>query len=243
MSGKADATSPTNRSIVNQTSARTAPAGISDTAAADAVSAIDDLSRLRWKPQDIAVGAALGVACGLVFWAFDFAYTPVSSLLSAILPGLMSLFHGFWYFSGPLALLILRKPGAAVYVNLVGALAEALIGNRFSIVSILIAALLEGISADIPFLLTRYRRFSLPMSIASGAFTALTYGLYLLFFYFQGVAPFSPRGIVHMISEMIGGVLIAGVMSWFLYLAIGRTGVLDRLASGRDLPGRKIVDA
>ncbi|WP_051924062.1 ECF transporter S component [Bifidobacterium biavatii] len=216
---------------------------MSDRAAASAVAAVNELSRLRWKPQDIAVGAALGVACGLVFWAFDFAYTPVSSLLSAILPGLMSLFHGFWYFSGPLALLILRKPGAAVYVNLVGALAEALIGNRFSVVSILIAALLEGISADIPFAIARYRKFNLPLSVASGAFTALTYGLYLLFFYFQGVAPFSPRGIVHMISEMISGVLVAGVMSWFLYLAIGRTGVLDRLASGRDLPGRKTVDA
>lgn len=243
MPGKADATTATtnpNHSAINHTSTA---AGISDTAAANAIAAVNDLSRLRWKPQDIAVGAALGVACGLVFWAFDFAYTPVSSLLSAILPGLMSLFHGFWYFSGPLALLILRKPGAAVYVNLVGALAEALIGNRFSVVSILIAALLEGISSDIPFAIACYRKFNLPLSVASGAFTALTYGLYLLFFYFQGVAPLSPRGITHMICELIGGTVIAGAMSWFLYLAIGRTGVLDRLASGRDLPGRKTVDA
>ena len=29
--------------------------------------------RLRWTPQEIAVGAALGAACGLIFWAFNFA--------------------------------------------------------------------------------------------------------------------------------------------------------------------------
>ena len=29
--------------------------------------------RFRWTSADIAVGAALGVACGLVFWLFNFA--------------------------------------------------------------------------------------------------------------------------------------------------------------------------
>ena len=38
-------------------------------------------SRFRWTPADIALGAALGVGCGLVFWGFNFAYTPISSVL------------------------------------------------------------------------------------------------------------------------------------------------------------------
>lgn len=47
---------------------------------------------------------------------------------------------------------------------------------------------------------------------------------------YRGVSFLSPRGVIHMISE-----LIAGVMSWYLYRAIAATGALDRFASGRAL--------
>lgn len=199
------------------------------------VQSIHSVSHLRWKPQDIAVGASLGAACGVIFWGFNFAYAPLSAVMSAILPGLMSFFHALWYFSGMLALLVIRKPGAAVYVNLVGGVVEGLIGSQFSIASVVIATLLEGLSAEIPFAIGRYRIFNLPMSIASGFTTALIYGLYLLLFYFQGVAFLSVRGIVHMIAELVGGVLIGGIMSWYLFVALAKTGVLDRMPSGQAL--------
>ena len=50
---------------------------------------------------------------------------------------------------------------------------------------------------------------------------------------YRGVSFLSPRGVIHMISELVGGVLIAGVMSWYLYRAIAATGGVDRFASGR----------
>ena len=81
--------------------------------------------------------------------------------------------------------------------------------------------------------------FNLPISIASGALVALEYGTYLMLFRYVGVSFVSPRGIVHMISEVTGGVLISGVMAWYLMLAITKTGVLDRLASGRALIERR----
>ena len=166
--------------------------------------------------DDIAVGAALGVACGLVFWLFNFAYAWLSPIIGGILPGLAS---------------ILRKPGAAVYVNLVGSAAEMLLGNQFSFG--FASAALQGVFAELPFALTRYRVFNLPISMTSGALVALEYGVYLMLFRYQGVSFLSPRGVIHMISELVGGVLIAGVMSWYLYRAIAATGALDRFASGR----------
>lgn len=193
--------------------------------------------RLRWTPADIAVGAALGVAAGVIFWGFNFAYSAISPILGGILPGFASILHGTWYFSGTLALLILRKPGAAIYVNLVGSAAEMVLGNSFSFGFIFVSAALQGLFAELPFALTRYRIFNLPMAILSGLSTAIEYGVYLMLFRYQGVAFFSPRGIVHMISEMLSGVLIAGVLSWYLYVAIAKTGVLDRFASGRAIRG------
>ncbi|MBB2955063.1 energy-coupling factor transport system substrate-specific component [Bifidobacterium commune] len=190
-------------------------------------------SRLRWRAADIAVGAALGVACGVVFWGFNFAYSWISPLLGAVLPGVASLLHAFWYFSGPLAVLIIRKPGAAVYVNFVGSVAEMVFGNSYSFGFVFLSALLQGVFAELPFTIERYRRFNLPLTVVSGVLTAVEYGIFVLVFRFQGVAFLSARGITHMVCEVIGGALIAGVMSWVLYLAIARTGALDRFASGR----------
>ena len=181
------------------------------------------VSSLKWQPLDIAVGATLGAACGVIFWGFNFA----------------SIVHAVWYFSGTLAVLILRKPGAALYVNLIGTLVETVIGSQFDLGFVIISALLQGVFAEIPFALTRYRMFNLPISIASGALVALEYGTYLMLFRYVGVSFVSPRGIVHMISEVTGGVLISGVMAWYLMLAIAKTGVLDRLASGRALIERR----
>ena len=189
--------------------------------------------RWRWTAADIAVGAALGVACGLVFWGFNFAYAWLSPLIGGILPGLASVLHPLWYFSGTLAVIILRKPGAAIYVNLVGSTAEMLLGNQFSVGFVFASAALQGLFAEIPFMVTRYRVYNLPISVVSGALVALEYGVYLMLFRYQGVAFLSARGIVHMVSELVGGVLIAGVMSWYLYRAIAATGALDRFASGR----------
>jgi len=75
-----------------------------------------------------------------------------------------------------------------------------------------------------------------------GALTGVEYGIYLLLFRYAGVSPFSPRGITHMVCEVIGGVLIAGVASWFLYVALARTGALDKLASGRAMRGEAVAD-
>ena len=193
------------------------------------------LSRLKWRPVDIAVGAALGAACGVIFWGFNFAYMPISSVLGAVLPGLASVTHAMWYFSGTLALLILRRPGAALYVNVVGTLVETVIGSQYGVGFVIVSALLQGAFAEIPFALARYRVFNLPISVVSGLLVALEYGFYLLLFRYQGVAIVSPRGIVHLISELTGGALLSGVMPWFLMLGLARTGVLDRLASGRAL--------
>ncbi|KFI68441.1 ECF transporter S component [Bifidobacterium magnum] len=186
-----------------------------------------------WTTADIAVGAALGVACGVIFWAFNFAYSAVSPLLGAVLPGCASLLHAVWYFSGTFAMLILRKPGAAIYVNVVGCIAQMLLGSQFDVAFVLISAIPQGVCAEIPFALTRYRSYTLPLSICSGLCAALEYGLYLLFVQYQGVAFLSPRGITHMICELIGGALICGVGSWAMYRAIRRTGALDHLSSGR----------
>ena len=204
--------------------------------AADSAAAVS-FSSWRWRPVDIAVTAGLSVASGVLFWGFNYVSAWIFPLMTAILPGLASLLHAFWYFTGPLALLIIRKPGAAIFVNVAGSIIEMLLGNQYPFSLVLVDAALQGLFAEIAFAVFGYRRWTLGVTVFSGALVAVEYGLFLLFFYFQGVSLFSARGLIHMTSEIIGGVLIAGVMSWYLYVAIARTGALDRFASGRELRG------
>ena len=191
--------------------------------------------RLRWRPLDIAVGAGLGAVSGLIYWAASLLSSWIFPLMTAILPGMAALLHGVFYFPCTLSLLILRKPGAAVYVGIISVLVEILPGNAYNGPMIFVQALVEALCAELAFGIFRYRRWTLGTTILGGFLIALAYNAFLLAFYYQGVSPLSPRGIIGTICELISGVVLAGLTSWFLFRAIGRTGALDRLASGRDV--------
>lgn len=195
---------------------------------------------LRWRVADIAVGAALAAASGIVFWGFTQLSYGIFPAMTLLLPGSAALLHAFWYFPAPLAVLIIRKPGAAVYVMVAACAVEVLMGTKYS-GSLFINATLQAVAAEIAFAIFRYRRYTLPVTILSGALIALAYNFYLLNFFYQSFEFFSPRGLIGTASELAGGVLVAGVVTWFLFVAVAKTGALDHFASGRAVRGT--VDA
>ena len=171
----------------------------------------------------------------MIYWAASLLSSWIFPLMTAILPGMAALLHGIFYFPCTLSLLILRKPGAAVYVGIVSVLVEILPGNAYNGPMIFVQAIVEALCAELAFGMFRYRRWTLGATILGGVLIALAYNAFLLAFYYQGVSLLSPRGIIGTICELISGVVLAGLTSWFLFRAIGRTGALDRLASGRDV--------
>ena len=78
-------------------------------------------SRFAWRVVDIVVASVVGVASGLLFVVWNIASVPVTDPLKALLPGLQALGGGFWLFAGPLTALIVRKPGAALFGELIAA--------------------------------------------------------------------------------------------------------------------------
>ena len=123
----------------------------------------------------------------------------------------------------------------AVYVGIISVLVEILPGNAYNVPMILVEAIVEALCAELAFGIFRYRRWTLGTTLLGGILIALVYNAFLLAFYYQGVSLFSPRGIIGTICELISGVVLAGLVSWFLFRAIGSTGALDRLASGQDV--------
>ena len=181
---------------------------------------------LKWRVVDIAVGAAVGVMSGVMFWVFDGMSYGLFPLLTLILPGSAALLHALFYFPATLGLLIVRKPGASAYVLLVASFVEVVLGTKYS-VSLVVIALVQALAAETVFAVFRYRRWTLGVTLLSSVAIGIVYNFYLLFSFF------SPRGLIGTACELLSAAVFAGFGSWILYRALAKSGVLTRFVSGR----------
>ncbi len=191
---------------------------------------------LRWRVVDIVVASVIGVASGLIFLLWNVGYLGPSALLEPLLPGLQGLLDGPWLFAGVLGALIIRKPGAAIYTETLAAVVSALVGNQWGGFLTLEAGLVQGLGAELVFLLFLYRRWTLPVAILAGIGAALFGAVNNLILWYVGAdALFT---VVYLISAAVSGAVIAGLLSWLLARGLAATGALDRFASGREVRDR-----
>lgn len=192
----------------------------------------------RWRVVDIVVASVVGVASGIVFLLWNLAYRGPSALLEPLLPGLQGLLDGPWLFAGVLGALIIRKPGAAIYTEVVAAAVSAvtLFGNTWGTFLTLEAGLVQGLGAELIFLAFFYRRWTLPVAALAGVGAALAGGINNLLLWYAGAD--LTFAIVYLASAAVSGAVIAGVLPWLLVRGLARTGALDRFAAGREARAR-----
>jgi len=189
----------------------------------------------RWRVVDIVVASVLAVACAALFLLWNIASTGPAQLLTPVLPGLQGLLNGPWLIAGPLAGLIVRKPGAAVYAELVAAALELLVLPTYGPM-VLLSGLLQGLGAEAVLAVLAYRRFGVVVGALAGAGAGLAESVVDLLVYYPGAAPLFVA--VYAVSTILSGAAI-GVVAWLLTRALAATGVLDRFASGRS--ARRLV--
>ncbi len=189
------------------------------------------VSRTSWRVIDIVVTAVLGIATGLVFVGWNFVGGAGYEVFNAVTPGLGGLAVGIWLIGGVLGGLVIRKPGAAVAVELVGALVSAAIGNQWGI-STLYSGLAQGLGAELIFLLFAYRRFGLAIAMLAGAGAGV--GAWALEFALGNIAKSAAFNAAYLASLVVSGAVLAGVVAWLLVKALARTGALSRFESGRE---------
>ncbi len=190
----------------------------------------DTRPALRWRVVDIVVASVLAVAAGLVFVFWNVASNPISEPLSAALPGLQALAGGGWLFAGVLTALVIRKPGAALYGELVAATVSALVGNQWGVLTIE-SGLVQGLGAELVFAAFLYRRWNLPVAVLAGAVAGLALAINDLILWYPGSA--TAFATIYTASAIVSGALIAGVLSWFVVRGLAKTGALSRFDSGR----------
>lgn len=192
---------------------------------------------LKWRVVDIAVASVIGVVSALLYWLIaTLTYGPWD-VLEAVIPGFAGILNGLWLFAAPLAAVIVRKPGAAIYAEVVAGVLEALLGNVWGGAQTFLMALVQGAFAELAFLIFVYKKWNLPTMVLSGALSGLACWGYSFFTHLQAIDFAGSYGIVYLITTVVSGAVVAGVLMWFLYIGIAKTGALDKFVSGREVRG------
>jgi energy-coupling factor transport system substrate-specific component len=182
----------------------------------------------RWRTVDIVVASVLAVAFGVIFWAWDALWNGPANAIP--LPG-RAVIYGVWLVPAVLGALVIRKPGAGVYTELVAALVSALLGTPWGLIVILYG-LFQGVAGEFAFAATGYRAWRLPVAVAGGALAGAAAALLDIVNFYPTYATdwkWAYAGLV-----VASSAVIAGAGGWALTRALAQTGVLDRFPSGRE---------
>lgn len=183
----------------------------------------------KWRVVDYVVTAVLGIAVGLIFWVLALSWKVLELGFQAFPPSI-GLIAGLWVLAGPLAGIIIRKPGAALLCEMIAAIVEAVLGSHFG-ATVLLSGLVQGLGAEIIFAAFGYRRFSLWVTSLSGLLAAAFMSVSENIMY-NAAWQFSFQA-AYTVCAIISGIVISGIGAWYAYRAIARTGALSSFASGR----------
>ena len=177
----------------------------------------------HWRTRDIVIAAVIGVAFGVVFWAWNIAW-PVFDPIFAFAPAAKDLLYAVWLVPAVLAPLIIRKPGAAVFAEMVGAGVSALLGSPWGPDTIL-SGFLQGAAAELIFAFTLYRSWSFPVLAIAAAASALAAWLHDWVVYYP--ATDTAVQLIRGGAMVISAVVIVAGGSLLLVRSLRRSGVLE----------------
>ncbi|WP_246482743.1 ECF transporter S component [Brachybacterium halotolerans] len=211
---------------------KTAATGASPTPAPTPAPASDALARRplpAYRTVDLVLTVAIGVVFAFVFLAWGQVYT-LFTPLQAVLPPSVGLLAGVWFLPALVAMLIVRRPGAAVLAEVIAAVLEMVLGGQWGIGTV-VSGLLQGGGVEIAFLVTAYRRFTLPVAIAGGALSGILEWVYERFSYYPEWSWASAWALLGFF--IVSGALLCGVLGWLIVRALGATGALSAFPAGR----------
>jgi energy-coupling factor transport system substrate-specific component len=187
-------------------------------------------SVVRWRTVDIVVTAVLGVAFGVVFWAWNLVFGVLAEPLD-FFPPLSAILNGVYLMPGVVAGLVVRKPGAAVFASTLAAAVSILLGSPYGLI-IVWYGLIQGLGGELGFLLTRYRSFGWATAVLAGITAGLSTSVLDNTLYYSSLS-FWDYQLPYTVFTVLSSVLLAGIVGLLLVRALARTGALNAFASGR----------
>jgi energy-coupling factor transport system substrate-specific component len=184
---------------------------------------------LRWRTVDIVVAAVLGVAFGVVFWAWNLLWVATGAAFTAFPPA-QAVLYGVWLIPAVVAPLIIRKPGAGILAELMAAIVSALLGSSWGAI-VLLYGLLQGVAGELGFALFAYRRFGWLQAFVSAALAGVMAAVLDLVYYYPTWSGGWKTSYVVIVTAST--MVLAGIGAQVLVRALARTGALSAFAAGR----------
>jgi len=182
-----------------------------------------------WRTVDIVVAAAIAIAFGVVFWAWNQVWAAATPAFVAIPPA-QNILYGVWLVPAVLAGLIIRKPGAALFTELVAASVSAILGSQWGLDAVVSGAL-QGLGAEIVFLVLGYRRWTITVALIAAIGTGIAAWVHDTPLYYADIG--LTAQLVILAFMVVSAIVIAGIGSWLLMRSLVQTGVLAQFPAGR----------
>lgn len=175
------------------------------------------MSRNASSTRVVMTCGALGVALGIIL-------VPANLLTVAFMtaaPLLVLALMGAWLLPPFTALALLRRPGAGLLTSVIAGLVTVPL-TPFGWMG-LFQGVLWGVLCEIPFALTRYRRWPTALFLGTGLVIAVvgllpTYTTY-------GLDQMSPLALTLAVGLTLGSCVLAAYLSVLIARALGRTGI------------------
>lgn len=181
--------------------------------------------------RDIVLMVMLGVVFGFLYWALVQAWNALAVAMGPAGDLSQHVLFGGWLLVAPIAIAIIRRPGVGVIAEVIAAVLEVVfLGSAVGPI-LLVAALLQGVGSELPFALTRYRRFGWGVYAVSGLLGAT------VVFFFTGLRlGWFGQDILllRLTIQALSGIVLGGLLAKVIVDALRRTGVLDQFAIVRD---------
>lgn len=181
--------------------------------------------RRAWTMRETVTLAIIGVVFAFLYLAWVQLWLVLQSVTG---PLAMDVLMGFWFSGSMFAAYIIRKPLVAFTTAMLTVFVQILAGNPSGAI-LLLTGLVQGAGSEVPFALTRWKRYSTPVLMASGATTAVFSFIYTWFrFSYWELA--TGLVITMLVIRIISGVVLGGLLGRFLAEAVYKTGVTSGLA-------------
>ncbi|HQV82679.1 MAG TPA: ECF transporter S component [Ornithinibacter sp.] len=193
---------------------------------------------MGWRTVDILTIAFLGAALGVAFWGWGVFYNgPITALKIGYAP-LMGLFSGPWFLAGVVGGLVVRRPGAALFCEVVAALVSMLPGTEWG-ATVLISGVLQGLGAELVFAIFGYKVFSVGVAALAGALSApLQWAFEVMSLPAGGGGWYAEwvlrDKVVYLGALVVSGAVLAGIVGWLLVRALARAGALSAFPPGQE---------
>jgi energy-coupling factor transport system permease protein len=186
---------------------------------------------VSWRTIEIVTAAMIGVVFGVVYWGWSSAYNTLVTPLSSLLGPSQGLLGGPWLIAGVVAGLVVRRPGAAFFAELLAAMVEATLVTEWGWATVVSGAL-EGLGVEIVLAVFLYRRFGWPVAALAGALAAFAEWCYEWHAYWVGYS--AGWKVSYLGFFALSGAVVAGIGGWYLTRAVAATGAIDALPAGRE---------